>query len=67
MAFVIDSAKFKILKHEGITFQNKFGDLSVHSQVASIYTVLDTDPFNFKRMSKDKIKTFMDTYKDFID
>lgn len=58
MVLVIDSAKLKVLKHEGIAFQNKFGKLAVHSQVASIYTLLDTDPYNLKRKSKDDVKTF---------
>lgn len=53
---VIDSAKLKILKHEGIAFKNLFGITEVHSQVASIYTLLDMDPYNLKRISKEEAK-----------
>lgn len=67
MALVIDSAKLKILKHEGIAFQNKFGKVEVHSQVASIYTLLDMDPYNLKRKSKEEVKNIMKNNTGLID
>lgn len=55
-----DATKFQLLDQKGITFKNLFGDNSeLHSQVATIYKLIDKDPFNERKTGK-KIKDIED-------
>lgn len=54
LLLMYDATRFQLIEIRGITFKNLFGiKINLHSQVATIYTLLDTDPLNKKRMSKE--------------